>query len=121
MTITGAGGIGKTRLVAETLPELSRRLGLLATVVELVAVEPGQVAAAVATALGLATTGEAETEHIVEYLSISSGLLVLDNCEHVLNEVTRLVAAMLDRAPAMRVLATRRRSTRLPAEQLLPL
>ena len=77
VTITGVGGIGKTRLIAETLPELSRRLGLPATVVELVAVEPGQVAAAVATALGLATTGEAASDDIVEYLSISSGLLVL--------------------------------------------
>ncbi len=46
---------------------------------------------------------------------------MLDNCEHVLDEVARLVASMLDRAPAMRVLTTSRRSMRLAAEQLLPL
>ena len=121
VTITGVGGVGKTRLVAETVPELSRRLGLPATVVELAAVVPGQVAATVAAALGLAMTGDTEVDDVVEYLSISSGLLVLDDCEHVLDEVARLVGAVLDDAPAMRVLATSRRRIGLGAEQLVPL
>ena len=52
VTLTGPGGVGKTRLAAEALPLLQGRLGLPVTVVELVPVVPGGAAAAISDALG---------------------------------------------------------------------
>jgi DNA-binding SARP family transcriptional activator/predicted ATPase len=118
--VTGPGGIGKSRLVAEFLPRLSRRLARPAVVVELGDAVPAQVDARVAAALGLGAT-EALRTAVLEYLAASSLVLVLDGCERVLGEVRDLAEAVGRTAPRVHVLGTSRHPLELPAEQVLPL
>ncbi|MEX5296092.1 BTAD domain-containing putative transcriptional regulator [Kocuria sp. CPCC 205268] len=118
--VTGPGGIGKSRLVAEALPELSRRLARPAVVVELDDAAPAQADARVAAALGLGTTDGLRAA-VLEYLAASSLVLVLDGCEGVLGAVRDLTEAVGRAAPRVRVLATSRHRLALPAEQVLPL
>jgi predicted ATPase/DNA-binding SARP family transcriptional activator len=120
VTVTGPGGVGKTRLVAEALGSLSERFGLPVTVTELAAAQAGQVNSAVAVALGLGP-GPSVRAAVLEYLSISAVLLVLDNCEHVLGDVRMLAEEILRRCPRVRLVATSRRRLGLAAEQVLPL
>jgi predicted ATPase/DNA-binding SARP family transcriptional activator len=120
VTVTGAGGVGKTRLVAEALGSLTERYGLPVTVTELGGVTTGQADGAVAAALGLgATTGIRAA--ILEYLSIGAGLLVLDNCEHVLSDIRAVTGDILRHCPGIRVVATSRHRLSIAAEQVLPL
>lgn len=118
--VTGPGGVGKTRLVAEALPELSRRLARPAVVVELGDAVPGQVEARLAAALGLGVTERLRTA-VLEYLAASSLVLVLDGCERVLGEVRGFVEAVGRAAPRVHILATSRHRLDEPAEQVLPL
>lgn len=121
VTVTGVGGVGKTRLVAEALPHLARRHGPVVVVVELATADPGQVAARVARALGAGGGASTLIEDIVEFLSISHLLLVLDNCEHLLAETAALADAMIRHCPQVRILATSRHRLGVTAEQVLPL
>ncbi|MDN5852171.1 MAG: hypothetical protein L0K86_04850 [Actinomycetia bacterium] len=120
VTVTGVGGVGKTRLAAEVLHRLAET-GNAHVVVELADVAVGQVDTAVATALGFrAGTGPVRVA-LLEYLSITSVLLVLDNCEHVIDQVRSLVESVLRGCPRVRLLATSRRRLGPVAEQVLPL
>lgn len=121
VTVTGTGGVGKTRLLAEVLPALRDRLGLPAAVVELAAVTPGQVGTALAVALGIGAGADAPREAVLEYLSITATLLVLDNCEHVLDECRTLAVAVQRHCPGVRVVATSRHRLGPAHEQVLPL
>ncbi len=121
VTVTGTGGVGKTRLVSETLPEVARRLGMGAVVVELAPVGAGEVAAAVARALDLDASAESPRQRLFGYLSLWSGLLVLDNCEHVAAEVRSLVDHILDASPGARVVATSRTRLGVRGERLIPI
>lgn len=120
VTVTGTGGVGKTTLVAAALPLLRARLGVPATVVELGPVAAGQVDVAVAEALRL-RGAEPVRDTVVEYLTIAAGLLVLDNCEHVLDEVNALVDAVLHQCPRLQVLATSRHRLGGATERVLHL
>lgn len=121
VTITGTGGVGKTRLLAETLPALGDRLGLPATVVELAAVPAGRVDTAVAAAVGVAARADTSRDALLEYLGVVATLLVLDNCEHVLDECRTLAVAVQRRCPGVRIVATSRQRLGPAHEQVFPL
>ena len=118
VTVIGSGGVGKTRLVQELLEEFSASFRDGIRWVELATVRGGEPAvAAVATALELQRRPERSLEDsIVDVLAPLALLLVLDNCEHVLEGVAPLVARILRRCPKIRVLATSREPLGLPGE-----
>jgi predicted ATPase/DNA-binding SARP family transcriptional activator len=121
VTVTGIGGVGKTRLVAESLGELAARLQVPIAVVELGAIAAGSVDGAVAAALGVDVRVGTPRSAVSEYLGGSSQLLVIDNCEHVLADARELVKAVLRACPQVRIIATSRHRLGLPDEQALPL
>lgn len=121
VTVTGVGGVGKSRLAAEVLAPVAERLRLPVTLVELVSVSPGRATSAIADALGLSFESAPAVPDVVERLSATRTVVVLDNCEHLLNEVSPLVDAMAHRCPGIHVLATSRHRLGVPSELVLPL
>jgi predicted ATPase/class 3 adenylate cyclase len=121
VTLTGPGGIGKTRLALEAAHAMQADLSGGATFVPLAAVsEPSLVLAAVADAVGVRReAGEDAVEALVAVLGAERTLLVLDNLEHVLGAAAD-VAELLERAPSAVVLVTSRAPLRLRVEQLFP-
>lgn len=110
VTLTGAGGIGKTRLACEVGARVSAdyRDGL--HFVDLTPLRDGAgVAEAVVAGLGLtaARSGGAE-QQLRQHLAEREALLVLDNCEHVIDHARGLVTSLLAVAPHVRILATAR-------------
>ena len=97
VTVTGPGGVGKTRLAAEVARRVADRFADGAWLVELAAVrEPDLVPASVAAALGVPLRpGKPPFEALAEALARRQLLLVIDNCEHVLAPVADLVGAVL--------------------------
>ncbi|MPV36216.1 ATP-binding protein [Georgenia subflava] len=120
-TVTGPGGVGKSRLAAQVLEGLSRRLAMPAAVAELDAAGPEDVDLAVAAALGLGHVRDAVAEAVLEYLGITPTLLVLDGCEHVRDAVAAFAASVLRHCPRTHLLVTSRRRLAVHAEQVLPL
>ncbi|MCL8014274.1 BTAD domain-containing putative transcriptional regulator [Streptomyces sp. AS02] len=123
VTLTGSGGVGKTRLALETAARLADDFPDGAWLVELAAlgrtaganaVDP--VAEAVMTALGIreepgpasrgANGPPSPAESLAEALAGKRLLLLLDNCEHIVDAVAELAALLLKRSPELRILAT---------------
>jgi predicted ATPase/DNA-binding SARP family transcriptional activator len=120
LTLTGTGGTGKTRLAEETV---RRRLDDYpdgAWVVELASVEKGLgVPRAVADALGIQEPpGTGLASWIATFLSVRRLLLLLDNCEHVVDGVASLATELLRVAPHLTILTTSRQPLRIPGEVL---
>src|SRR6266571_2392192 len=118
VTLTGVGGVGKTRLAVRVASSLSRNFPDGAWLVELEHVrEPTLVARTVSEALQVPDeTGRDPIWVLCDYLHDRNLLLVLDNCEHLLAACRDLVAALLPAAPGLTVLATGRERLRLPDE-----
>jgi predicted ATPase len=110
VTVTGPGGVGKTRLATEVARRLEGRFPDGVWFIELGAVTDGaQVPAEVTSALGVQQDlGRPPLEVLAEVLAPRRLLLILDNCEHVLPAVTGLCGVLLNRADEVRVLATSR-------------
>jgi predicted ATPase/DNA-binding CsgD family transcriptional regulator len=110
VTVTGPGGVGKTRLATEVASQAAGRFADGAWLVELGPVtDSALVPSAVATTLGIQqATGQSATDLVTAALARQQVLLVLDNCEHVLGAVAELCGALLMAADDLTVLATSR-------------
>jgi len=123
VTLTGAGGVGKTRLSLEVAGELESDLGEGAWLCELAAAaNADEMAQVVALTLGVAPRAQMTLiESIVDFLRTRDLQVLLDNCEHLVDETAELVAAILAGAPNVRVLATSQEALAIPGEHLWPL
>jgi non-specific serine/threonine protein kinase len=110
VTLTGAPGVGKTQLALRAAAGLRDRFADGVWLVELAALtEPDLVLATVASTLGLRTEdGRPTAEALAERLGARQTLLLLDNCEHLADACSGLIAALLRACPELRVLATSR-------------
>lgn len=122
VTLVGVGGVGKTRLAMHVARELRRAFPDGVHVVELAEVrDAGLVPQAVAAALGLhdQTVRDATTV-LVDYLADKRLLLVLDNCEHLIDGCGALASTLLATAAGLRVLATSREPLAVLGEHVWP-
>ena len=79
--------------------------------------DPDRVPQAVASALGLFTeAGRSPQDDLIEFLSGWHGLIILDNCEHLVSAAARLVEALLGNCPGVQILATSREPLRVEGE-----
>jgi predicted ATPase/class 3 adenylate cyclase/DNA-binding CsgD family transcriptional regulator len=110
VTLTGAGGVGKTRLAVQVAAQLAGEFGDAVWLVDLAPItDPDLVAVAVIRALGLPDQpGRATMDTLLRFIGDRRMLLVLDNCEHLLDACAALVVALLGGCPAVRVVATSR-------------
>jgi predicted ATPase/DNA-binding NarL/FixJ family response regulator len=121
VTLTGIGGVGKTRLALRAAAELRRAFPDGVWLVQLDQVrDPALAAQAVAGALGLQDrAGYASAAVLADYLAGRQLLLVLDNCEHLVDAVAKLADVLLRAAAGLRVLATSRESLNMTGETVL--
>ncbi|MDF2703285.1 MAG: transcriptional regulator, LuxR family, partial [Rubrobacteraceae bacterium] len=110
LTLTGPGGCGKTRLALKVAQDVVERFENGAWLVELAPLsDPALVPQAVAQALGVRDQpGRPLTETLADSLGSEQLLLVLDNCEHLIEATARFVETMLTRCPDLHILATSR-------------
>jgi predicted ATPase/DNA-binding winged helix-turn-helix (wHTH) protein len=122
VTLTGAGGIGKTRLGFEVARQLLPRFADGVWAVELAPLsDPELVPVTVATALGIElASGTASPQSVANALRSKQLLLLLDNCEHVIDVAARMAEALLRANPAARVIATSREPLRAEGERAYP-
>jgi predicted ATPase len=122
VTLTGVGGVGKTRLAVEVAARLADEFPDGVWFFELAAVtDPAAVPDAVAAVLGITQQpGKTVTESVASALEGRSRLLVFDNCEHVVDSVADLVEAILAASATVTILATSREGLRVADEHLWP-
>jgi predicted ATPase len=124
VTLTGPGGVGKTRLSTE----VATKITVPAWFAELAPVtDPAEVAYAVLEALGLrgrsiaphgADMGGDPVDGLCEVLADRDAVLILDNCEHVIDAAAGLAARVINDCPRVKILATSREPLRIPGETL---
>jgi predicted ATPase/DNA-binding winged helix-turn-helix (wHTH) protein len=115
VTLVGPGGVGKTRLAAEVAADWRAPDGVW--LAELAGItDPAEVSAAVCAALGLRPAAE----ELTSQLAGRQLLIVLDNCEHLLDACARLAHGLLGGCPGVRILATSREPLTTPGERVYP-
>jgi predicted ATPase/DNA-binding CsgD family transcriptional regulator len=122
LTLTGAGGSGKTRLALEVARDLAGSYPDGAWLVELAPLSEGElVPQAVAGALGIPERpGEPFIDTIEDILGEKSLLLIVDNCEHLVEEAAHLADSLLDSCVRLQILATSREALDVPGELRWP-
>jgi predicted ATPase/DNA-binding CsgD family transcriptional regulator len=118
VTLTGPGGVGKTRLAVTVAAAVAPRFPAGVVYLDLVPVSRGQVVAAAAAALGVTERPPRPLlDNVADRVRGRAMLLVLDNCEHVLDEVGGLVEALLRAGGRLRILATSRERLGVTGEE----
>jgi predicted ATPase/DNA-binding winged helix-turn-helix (wHTH) protein len=122
VTLTGAGGIGKTRLALAAGRRMLPQIAHGVWVAELAPLsDPALLPATVAAAVGIELAGGAVSpERVADALSGKRLLLVLDNCEHLIEAAARMTEALLRASPAAQVIATSREPLKAEGEWLYP-
>ncbi len=120
VTLTGAGGVGKTRLAIEVGTRCRDDFDDGVCLVELApVVEPDGVAAAIAAALGVRPqAGTTTLESIIDSCRRRRLLVLIDNCEHVIDAASTAVAAIASGCPAVTILATSREALGVVGEHV---
>ena len=123
VTLTGVGGVGKTRLALQVAAEALDNFPDGVWLLELAPLgEPSRLVEALAAALSVEPIpGKTIEQAILDKVEGSRILLVLDNCEHLLDEARRVVRKLVRAAPRLVVLATSREPLGAPGEQVVPL
>jgi len=121
LTLTGVGGCGKTRLAVALGKACQADFADGVWLVELASITgETRVGAHVARALGVSEGGAASArERLVEVLANRRLLLIMDNCEHLIDACAHLVEALLTRAPGVRIVATSREALGIGGERAL--
>ena len=121
LTLTGPGGVGKTRLALAIARDVVDRFADGLTWVDLAPVsDPALVPTTVTNALAITPSpGRPVTEELTRYLRPQQMLLLLDNCEHVLAGVADLAASLLVTCPALQILMTSRAPLHVRGEHVL--
>lgn len=118
VTLTGPGGVGKSRLAVESLRTAIGTIDGEQWLIELASYSTGkEVISALRELVGATTT---TVEAIAEQLSGQGTLLVVDNAEHIREDVANLIAALLAASPGLSVLVTSREPLRIAGERLIP-
>lgn len=121
VTLLGPGGVGKTRLASVVAKDAAAGFPLGGAFVDLVPVRDGYVWQAVAAALGVAERAQQPLEQAVkERLERGRSLLVLDNCEHLVDAVAGFVEEVSAHCPDTTVLATSRERIGVSGERIVP-
>jgi predicted ATPase/class 3 adenylate cyclase len=123
VTLTGTGGVGKTRLALQAAADVLPRFADGAWLCELAGAgdASAMVELVAATLRVVPRVGRTAEESILDFLVAKRIVLVLDNCEHLLDPVGCFVEAVLQSCAEVSVLATSREGLAVPGEQLLPL
>jgi predicted ATPase/DNA-binding SARP family transcriptional activator len=118
VTLVGPGGCGKTRLAVEIGSDVVASFSGGVWLVELAPiVDPGQVPRAVARVLSVVeSSGRPLVEAIASFVKGKNLLLILDDCEHLIDATAHLVNSLLRLSPDLRILATSREPLRVPGE-----
>lgn len=117
VTLTGVGGVGKTRVALQAAADLAPAYEGGTWLVALAPVsEPDGVDVAFLDALGIPQTDMEARDALLDHVSRQRMLLVVDNCEHVIDSAADVVAAILSASPETRVLATSRELLGVPGE-----
>jgi predicted ATPase len=118
VTLTGAGGIGKTRASLQVAANLLKGFGDGVWLVELAPLTRGEyIPTTVAQALGIKLPTEGDPlEHLVRALKGKQTLLLFDNCEHLIDPMRKVASAILHRCPEVRIVATSRESLSIAGE-----
>jgi len=122
VTLTGTGGVGKTRLALQVAAEVRRTFSAGVWFVELSDMsDPALVPSVAAAAIGLSDeTTRSPVALLSDFFADKQALLVLDNCEHVLEACAKLADQLLRSARELRILATSRQVLGIPAEAAFP-
>jgi predicted ATPase/DNA-binding SARP family transcriptional activator len=117
VTLTGAGGSGKTRLATHTAAQLLDNYPDGIYYVELAALtDPNLIAPEIAQTVGVQPTDNNLTDTITRRIGTDQTLIILDNCEHLIEETSRIARKILESCSELTVLATSRSPLRVPGE-----
>ena len=119
VTLTGSGGAGKSRISLQVASNSFERFSSGIWFVELAPLtDPDLIPQTILTAVGIQTIqGHTALESLIDFLREKNSLLILDNCEHLIEACARLVEALLNTAPNLKILASSREALGVKGEQ----